>query len=242
MAACSHGDSANAGFTLVRRYPHDTTAYTEGLLYTDSTLYESIGLYGQSQVRREDLASGRVLASANLSSDRFGEGLTLLNGRLYQLTWKSHTGYVYNAATLAPVDSFTFPGEGWGLTTDGTSLIMSDGSDSLRYFDPRTFATQREVHVRGRGLPLQALNELEWVNGFIYANVYQSNWIVRIDPKSGNVDRWLDLSAFVPAHRTDPTNDVLNGIAYDARSGNLLVTGKRWPELFEIRPDSAAPR
>ncbi|MGH7689787.1 MAG: glutaminyl-peptide cyclotransferase, partial [Gemmatimonadaceae bacterium] len=212
---------------------------TEGLLYSGGVLYESIGLYGRSQLRREDLATGRVLASVALAPDRFGEGLALLGGRLYQLTWKSHSGYVYASATLARVDSFAFPGEGWGMTTNGTALIMSDGSDSLRFFDPHTFATVRELHVRSGGLPLKALNELEYVHGGIYANVYQSNWIVRVDPTSGNVTQWLDLSALVPAHDPDPANDVLNGIAFDAATGDLLVTGKKWPVLFDIHPDSA---
>jgi glutamine cyclotransferase len=234
-AACSHHEAA--GYTVVRRYPHDTSAFTEGLLYSGNVLYESVGLYGRSQVRREDLTTGRVLASVPLAPDRFGEGLALRGGRLYQLTWKSHVGYVYDAATLARVDSFAFPGEGWGMTTDGSALIMSDGSDSLRFFDPHTFATLRELHVRSGGLPLKALNELEYVDGTLFANVYQSNSIVRIDAASGNVTQWLDLSALVPAHDPDPANDVLNGIAYDAATGDLLVTGKKWPLLFAIRPD-----
>ncbi len=239
--ACGRRDAA--GYTVVHRYPHDTSAFTEGLLYSGGVLYESVGLYGRSEVRREALTTGRVLASTPLAPDRFGEGLALLGGRLYQLTWKSHVGYVYDAATLARVDSFAFPGQGWGMTTDGTALIMSDGSDSLRFFDPHTFATLRELHVRSGGLPLKALNELEYVDGALYANVYQSNFIVRIDPASGDVTRWLDLGALVPAHDPDLADDVLNGIAYDAATGDLLVTGKRWPVLFAIRPDPVgAPR
>ncbi len=234
LAACGRGEHAD--YTVVRRLPHDTSAFTEGLLYSGGVLYESIGLYGRSQVRREDPATGRVLAAVNLAANRFGEGLALLHGKLYQLTWKSGVGYVYDAATLARVDSFHFAGQGWGLTTDGRSLIMDNGSDSLRFLDPRTFATVRQVVVRDSGLALKALNELEWVHGALYANVYQSNWIVRIDPKTGNVLRWYDLSALVPAHDPDPENDVLNGIAYDSATGDLLVTGKKWPVLYEIRP------
>jgi glutaminyl-peptide cyclotransferase len=234
QAACGRGGGGGANYTVVHRFPHDTAAFTEGLLYSGDTLYESIGLYGRSQVRREDLATGRVLASAALASDRFGEGLALLHGKLYQLTWKSGVGYVYDARSLARVDSFHFAGQGWGLTTDGTVLIMDNGTDSLRFFDPATFATVRRITVHDKGEPLSALNELEYVKGDLFANVYQSNWIVRIDPKTGNVLQWIDLTNLLPPDDRTPDTGVLNGIAFDPQTGDLLVTGKQWPALYEI--------
>jgi len=221
-------------FDVIRRVPHDTTAYTQGLVYRDGILYESTGLLGRSQVRRVDLPTGRVLKAVPLGPDKFGEGLTLLDGKLYQLTWKSHVGYVYDAVTLAPLDSFSYTGEGWGLTTDGTSLIMSDGTDTLRFLSPHTFKVERRVPVRDKGSPLSALNELEYVNGEIFANIYTGDWIVRIDPKTGTITQWIDCHDLLPAKDYTPSTDVLNGIAYDRGTGNLLVTGKLWPALFEI--------
>src|SRR5215216_5853643 len=173
----SCGREEPAAFEVTARFPHDPTAYTQGLVWTDSVLFESTGQYGHSQVRRVDLHSGRVLAARALGADRFGEGLALLKGRLYQLTWKSGVAYTYDPATLAPGDSFHYAGEGWGLATDGSSLIMSDGSDSLRVVSPETFQVQRVVHVRSNGAPLYKLNELEYLNGDILANVYETNWV-----------------------------------------------------------------
>ncbi len=175
LTGCDGGrGQQSAAFEVTARLPHDPTAYTQGLLWADSVLYESTGEYGHSDVRRVDLRSGRVLASRPLPANRFGEGLALLKGRLYQLTWESGVAYTYDAATLAPVDSFQYPGEGWGLATDGTSLIMSDGSDSLRILSPETFRVQRVVHVRYQGAPLYKLNELEYADGDVLANVYES--------------------------------------------------------------------
>ncbi|MGH7582591.1 MAG: glutaminyl-peptide cyclotransferase [Gemmatimonadales bacterium] len=233
IAACSAQRPAN--YTLVRSFPHDDQAFTEGLVYAGGRLYESVGLYGQSQLRRVDLATGRVLAAVPLAANRFGEGLALLDGKLFQLTWKSGTGYVYDAGFLTRVDSFRFAGEGWGLTTDGTSLIMTNGSSELRFIDPRTFAITRTLTVTSNSLLVQALNELEYVRGTLYANVYQTTSIVRIDPQSGVVLQWIDLSGLVPKAVRGSNENVLNGIAFDSASGDLLVTGKRWPRLFEIR-------
>jgi len=227
---------------VVGRVPHDTAAYTQGLVAVGGDLYESTGLYGQSQVRRLNRATGQVEAATPLASDRFGEGLTFLNGRLYQLTWKNMVGYVYDASTLAPLDSFRYEREGWGLTTDGNALIMSDGTARLRFLDPATFAVIREVTVRDQGSPLSQLNELEYVQGVIFANVYQSDWIVRVDPDSGTVLEWIDLAGLLPERDRTPATDVLNGIAFDQESGHLLVTGKRWPWLFALRLDSLTPR
>ncbi len=241
LAACQGAETHQpAAFDVVARLPHDSNAYTQGLVWADSVLFESTGIYGHSDVRRVDLRTGRVLASRPLGGDRFGEGLALLNGRLYQLTWESGVAYTYDAATLAPRDSFTYAGEGWGLATDGTSLIMSDGSDSLRIISPADFKVQKVVHVTYNGGPLHKLNELEYVNGDVLANVYQSNWIVRIDPATGTVREVIDLAELYPNRK--PTAEVMNGIAVAPDSGQLLLTGKMWPVMFEVRlhPTAAA--
>jgi glutamine cyclotransferase len=233
LAVCSGRDPD--AYSVVARTPHDPTAYTQGLVYVDGQLYESTGLLGQSQVRRVNRGTGQVEAAVALADDRFGEGLTLLAGKLYQLTWRSMVGYVYDAASLTPLDSFGYDGEGWGLTTDGSLLVMSDGTARLRFVDPATFAVVREVTVQDAGSPLSQLNELEYVDGIVFANVYPSDWIVRIDPESGTVLEWIDLARLWPVEDRPPGADVLNGIAWDAGSGHLLVTGKRWPWLYELR-------
>lgn len=234
LLGCS-GNPGSDDYTVIRRFPHDTAAYTQGLVYAGGQLYESTGLLGQSQVRLVDLETGQVQASHALSADRFGEGLALLDGRLYQLTWTSGVGYIYDAATLTPLDSFSYTGQGWGLATDGESLIMTDGSATLRFLDPATFAVVREVTIQDRGSALLEVNELEYFQGALYGNVYRSDWIVRIDPASGAVLNWIDLAGLLPERDRSPATDVLNGIAFDEGTGHLLVTGKRWPALFEIR-------
>lgn len=235
---CRTPDAAPAavGYQVLHTYPHDPTAYTQGLVLADAILYESTGLYGHSDIRVVDMATGRVRKSVPLSAERFGEGLALLDGRLFQLTWQSKIGYVYDAGSLARVDSFPYEGEGWGLATDGHSLIMSDGTDTLRFLDPATFAVTRRLPVRfSTGAPATRLNELEYVGGELFANVYQSDWIVRIDPATGMVREILDLAALPEkAKERSPGEEVLNGIAFDPRTGHLLVTGKHWASLFEI--------
>ena len=233
VTACGRSPGVEP-FKVTARYPHDSTAYTQGLVAADGVLFESTGLYGRSDVRRVDARSGRVLASVRLAPDRFGEGLALLRGRLYQLTWKEGVAYVYDAATLALLDSLRYPGEGWGLATDGASLIMSDGSDSLRFVSPGTFRVQRVVHVRYQGEPLHRLNELEYVKGDLFANVYQTNFVLRIDPETGTVRELLDFSDLYPQDRRPPWADVMNGIAV-SDSGELFLTGKLWPVLFRVR-------
>lgn len=225
----THSDA----YEVTARFPHDSAAYTQGLLWSDSTLYESTGTYGRSTIRRVDLKSGRVLASRPLSADRFGEGLALLNGRLYQLTWKEGVAYTYDAATLAPRDSFHYAGEGWGLATDGDTLVMSDGSDSLRFVSPADFHVQRVVHVKYNGAPLRQLNELEFVNGEILANVYQSDWILRIDPSTGTVRETIDFAELYP--KRPDFAEVMNGVSLAPDGTSLLLTGKYWPVIFEVR-------
>jgi len=237
VLACGNARSAqlDAPFEVVAQYPHDTGAYTQGLIWQDSVLYESTGRYGDSEVRRVDLRTGRVLASTKLENDRFGEGLALLNGRLFQLTWESQVGYIYDAATLARVDSFTYKGEGWGLATDGTSLIMSDGSDSLRWLSPTTFVTERVVHVTHENSALSKLNELEYIDGELYANVYESDWVARIDPATGRVRALVDFAALWPRGQRTYGTDVMNGIARAPAPGQLLLTGKLWPTMYSVR-------
>ncbi|MEO7217424.1 MAG: glutaminyl-peptide cyclotransferase [Gemmatimonadaceae bacterium] len=241
VAACNGAGSQKvAAYEVTASFPHDSNAYTQGLLSDGSALYESTGLYGHSDLRRVDLRSGRVLASRPLPADRFGEGLALLDGRLYQLTWKAGVGYTYDAATLAPRDSFKYGGEGWGLTTDGTNLIMSDGSDSLRMISPADFTTRRVIHVRYQGSPMYQLNELEYFNGEVLANVYESNWVLRIDPETGHVRQAIDFSDLY--HDRPPTAEVMNGVAVAPDGNQLLLTGKLWPRLFQVRLNPAVSK
>ena len=202
IVACS--GTGPRPYVVLATLPHDTSAYTQGLLYSGGVLYESTGEYGRSQVRRVERASGRVLASVPLAPSRFGEGLALLRGHLYQLTWQSGIGYVYDVNTLTRTDSFTYKGEGWGLTTDGSSLIMSDGTATLRFLNPRTFQVIREVTVNDHGSPLSSVNALEYVRGEVFANIYQSDWIVRIDPTTGRVRQWLNMEGLLPEDRRTP--------------------------------------
>jgi glutamine cyclotransferase len=233
LSACDGvGHRESADYEETAHFPHDPAAFTEGLVSVDSVLYESTGEYGHSELRRVDLRSGRVLASRALPANRFGEGLALLNDRLYQLTWKAGVAYTYEAATLAPGDSLHYAGEGWGLTIDGTNLIMSDGSDSLRVLSPATFEVQRVIHVRYQDAPLYQLNELEYVDGELLANVYQTNWVVRIDPSTGVVREAIDFSDLY--QNRSPLADVMNGIAIAPDGRQLLLTGKRWPVLFQV--------
>ncbi len=222
-----------AGVHVVARYPHDRTAYTQGLFWHDGLLYEGTGLVGESSLRQVALESGQVLKRVDLGGERFGEGIALVGDRIYQLTWKAGVAFVYDRSTLAVLDSFKYTGEGWGLTYDGTRLIMSDGTDRLRFYDPSDFRELGSLSVRDKGAPLRSINELEYIDGEIWANVYQSDYIVRIDPATGDVRAWVDLRGLLS--REDRTGvDVLNGIAWDATGRRLFVTGKNWPWLFHI--------
>lgn len=229
---------ANYAAVVVQSYPHDPSAFTEGLFYRDGKLYEGTGLEGKSEVRRVDLATGTVEARRTLDPKYFGEGIVAFGNTLYELTWKSQKAFTYDLTTLAPrSQTFTYYGEGWGLTTDGESLIMSDGTARLRFLDPKTFAVRRTLDVHDGSSPVSQLNELEWVKGEIYANVWQSMQIVRIDPKSGAVTGWVDLSGTIPLADRTGREDVLNGIAYDAERDKLYVTGKYYSRLYEVRLD-----
>jgi len=220
-------------YAVVNVYPHDPGAFTQGLVYADGVLYESTGLNGRSSLRRVALQTGEVLQRRELAPEFFGEGLALFNDRLIQLTWQNNTGFVYDVDSFELLQTWAYPTEGWGLTHDGTHLIMSDGSAVLRFLDPHTFAVQREVTVTDAGRPVAQLNELEYINGEVFANVWTTDWVVRIDPRTGRVVGWVDLSGLLtPDERA--AADVLNGIAYDSQGGRLFVTGKLWPKLFEI--------
>jgi glutamine cyclotransferase len=222
------------GYEVVNRYPHDAGAYTQGLLYHAGRLYESTGLVGESSVREVELETGRVLRRHDLEGDHFGEGLALVGDRLYQLTWRSGIAFVYDLATFAVLDTLRYDGEGWGLAWDGQSLIMSDGTATLRFLDPGDFTVLRTVEVRDGGAPLTNINELAWIEGELWANVYPTEYIVRIDPSSGQVVGWVDLRGILSARDRTGGEDVLNGIAYDPATRRIFVTGKRWPYLFEI--------
>ncbi len=234
--------AANYVAVVVRSYPHDPAAFTEGLFIKDGKLYEGTGLDsasrppGQSDIRRVDLATGNVELRRPLDPTYFGEGIIAFGDVLYELTWKNGKAFTYDLATFKPrPQTFTYYGEGWGMTTDGESLIMSDGSARLRFLDPKTFAVRRTLDVHDGMNPVSQLNELEWVKGEILANLWQSEQIVRIDPKTGAVTGTVDLTGILPATERTGREDVLNGIAYDAAQDKLYVTGKYWPKLFEIR-------
>jgi glutamine cyclotransferase len=217
---------------VIRTYPHDPRAFTQGLLLLDGKLYESTGLFGRSSIRRVDLASGLVERMASLPAGLFGEGLALVGQRLFQLTWKNHKVLVWDLDTMHQQTEISYHGEGWGLCFDGRHLVMSDGSDRLALRDPASFAREGELHVRLAGEPLGNLNELECTDSVIYANVWQDNHIARIDARTGVVTGWIDASGLLDA-REARSADVLNGIA-ESSTGHLLVTGKLWPHLYEV--------
>jgi glutaminyl-peptide cyclotransferase len=236
LAPAAFGQSAPVrGYKIVATYPHDPKAFTEGLEFSGGYLYESTGLNGESSIRKVDLATGAVIKQMPLSTVYFGEGITLFGGRLFQLTYQNGIGFVYGAKEWQPLANFHYSGEGWALTHDDKRLIMSDGSSALRFLDP---ATQRElgrILVRDGARPVANVNELEYIEGEIWANVWQTDLIARIDPRSGQIDSWVDLTGLLKPADRSPNTDVLNGIAYDARNKRVFVTGKRWPKLFEIR-------
>ena len=220
-------------YEVINTYPHDENAFTQGLVFKNGSLYESTGLYGYSTLRRVELTTGVTLQMHSLPAEFFGEGLTLFDDRLIQLTWMSKTGFVYDKYSFEVLHEFSYPTEGWGLTHNGSHLIMSDGTAKLHFLDPETFEEVRQIEVYGDGA-VTRLNELEYINGRIYANIWMEETIAIINPQTGYVEGWIDLSDLQNAEDQDP-NDVLNGIAYDKTADRLFVTGKRWSQLFEIQ-------
>lgn len=227
---------ADTRWTLVKSYPHDQAAYTQGLLFADGQLYESTGQVGESSIRIVRLKDGKVLRKADVPPPYFGEGLALRGDRLISLTWRHQRGFIWDRATLKKLGEWRYPGEGWGLANDGRRLIMSDGTANLRFLDPETLEETGRIAVTWKDRPVPLLNEIEVVDGEILANVWMTPRIARIDPTTGRVIDWIDLSALVAkAGQQDDFDNVLNGIAWDAKGKRLFVTGKRWPRLFEIR-------
>ncbi len=220
-------------YEIVATIPHEPTAFTQGLAIHDGRLYESTGQYGESTLRRLELATGRVEKQIALSSAYFGEGITIFGERLYQLTWQNNLALVYDVETFDRVGAYRYDGEGWGLTHDGTHLIVSDGSAAIRFHNPETFEVVRRLVVLADGQPVGSLNELEYINGEIWANLWYQDRIARISPETGAVLGWIDLSGLYPRSRR-ASEDVLNGIAYDAETDRLYVTGKNWPWLYQI--------
>jgi glutamine cyclotransferase len=223
------------GVEIKASYPHDPQAFTQGLFFADGHLYESTGLPGRSDVRKVRLSDGKVLQSVSIPADQFGEGSTVWGKEIISLTWQHGIAHRWDRASLRRTGAFRYQGEGWGLTQDGRSLILSDGTAALRFLDPATFREQRRITVTAAGAPISQLNELEWVNGEIWANIWQTSRIARIDPASGRVKGWIDLSALTRLNTSADPDQVANGIAYEPKSKRLFVTGKRWPKLYEIK-------
>jgi glutamine cyclotransferase len=222
-------------FAIVRVFPHDTSAYTQGLAYRDGFLYEGTGRNGQSSLRKVRLETGEVIQRLDLASEYFGEGITLVRDKVVQITWKSGIGFVYDLNNFQLLRKFSYSGEGWGLTANGHQLFMSDGTSEIRVLDAETFREIRRFKVHDGPTPVDQLNELEFVEGQIFANVWHSNLVAEISPQSGEVVGWIDLSGILsPVYRLEP-EAVLNGIAYDPLRKRLFVTGKLWPSIFEIR-------
>ena len=228
-------------YEIVNVFPHDPGAFTQGLVFNNGILLESTGQYGSSTLRKVELTSGKPFKRFDLPNQFFGEGLAILNDKIYQLTWQEKTAFVYDM-NLSPIGRINYSGEGWGLTTDGQTLIMSDGTQVIRFVDPETFETKRTIVVRDdKNQPIRELNELEWVKGEIWANIWHSdrigkpNHIARIDPNTGNVIGWIDLDGISPQDVAKSPENTLNGIAYDEKTDRIFVTGKQWEKLFEIR-------
>ena len=222
-------------YRIVHAYPHDSNAFSQGLVYLSGHLYESTGLKGRSSLREEDLETGRILKYQAIPSRYFGEGLTNWGNTLVQLTWQAHTALVYDPNTFRFLRSFQYPYEGWGLTQDGKNLILSDGSSKLYFLDPTTFHEVRRITVTDHGSPIDQLNELEYIHSEIYANIWHQNRIARIAPATGNIVGWIDLTGLLPPGSVTDPEAVLNGIAYDSARDRLFVTGKLWPRIFEIK-------
>jgi glutaminyl-peptide cyclotransferase len=222
-------------YKVVATFPHDTSSFTQGLVFADGQLYESTGLEGESTLRRVDIATGKTLQRIDVPKQYFAEGLALVGDELLQLTWKHQVGFVYDRATFKQKRTFAYKDEGWGIAYDGASrLVMSNGSDTLTFLDPKTFAAAKALRVQDAGRPVGNLNELEWVEGEIWANVWMTDRIARISPNTGEVNAWIDLSTLFPPQQRMPPADVMNGIAYDKATRRIFITGKKWPRLYQI--------
>jgi glutaminyl-peptide cyclotransferase len=228
------------GIKVLKTYPHDPHAFTQGLEYYGGFLYESTGQTGQSSVRKIELETGKVLQKTELGSQYFGEGLTIFRGKIYQLTWLTKVGFVYDLRTLRKLGEFHYYGEGWGLAHDAANLILSDGTNTLRFVDPETFEVVRTLEVYDQKQAVTNLNELEYIENDIYANVWHANRIARIDARSGQVLAWIDCSAIAAEEQKQPES-VLNGIAYDSARHRIFVTGKDWAHVYEIRVEGLTP-
>jgi glutaminyl-peptide cyclotransferase len=224
---------------VVRSYPHDSLAFTQGLFFADGALFEGTGEEGTSGIRKVSLETGEVTDQRELPLPYFGEGITGWKDRIYQLSWKDQKGFIYARKDFAPLGEFAYQGEGWGITHDGKSLIMSDGTPVLRFLDPESFAQQRTLTVTAAGCPVDELNELEWIDGEIWANVWRTDLIARIDPATGKVRGFVDVAALGPP--APGVDEVPNGIAYDAAAKRIFVTGKMWPQLYQVRLSDAPP-
>lgn len=249
QTTAQNGEIPVYGYEVVRTYKHDPNAFTEGLFFHNGYLYESVGQNGDSAMRKVELETGAIKAQHTLDKKYFGEGATVLNDKIYQLTWQEGRCFVYDAATLEPVATFAYEGEGWGITTDGTNLIMGDGSDVLTFRSPTDFRTVRKINVTYNGKPLYLINELEYINGEIWSNIWHSedtatmnypnigkpNYIARINPADGKVVGWIDLKNISPDDVARDPENTLNGIAYDQAANRIFVTGKKWRKLFEIK-------
>jgi glutamine cyclotransferase len=222
-------------YEVVKRWPHDRGAFTQGLVFRDGSLLESTGLNGQSRLREVNLETGRVLKQVTLPAVYFAEGLAVVGSEVFQLTWQNRKAFVYDVDTFQARKEFAYEGEGWGLATDWTALILSDGTARLRFLDPAAFTVNRTLDVTREGRPQERLNELEFIHGEIFANVWQTDDVVRIDPANGVVRGVIDFSGLLAPQDRRPETDVLNGIAYDAKRDRLFITGKNWPWVFEVR-------
>ncbi|HZE70285.1 MAG TPA: glutaminyl-peptide cyclotransferase [Pyrinomonadaceae bacterium] len=222
-------------FEVVNAFPHDANAFTQGLVFRQGKLFESTGQEGRSSLREVELETGQVLRKVDVPPPYFAEGLTLLNNKLYQLTWQHQLGFVYDVQTFQQINEFAYSGEGWGLTDDGESLILSDGTNRIRFLDPTSFSVIRTISVYNMRQPVTEINELEYIHGEIYANIWHENRIARINPQDGRVTGWIDLTGLRSQVEVHDDEAVLNGIAYDSEKDRLFVTGKLWPKLFEIR-------
>lgn len=229
------GKISKYSYEVVKEYPHDPKSFTQGLVFYNGSFIESAGEYGVSDLREVELQSGRVLRKTDVAERFFAEGMTIFRGKIYQLTWQEHVCFVYDPQTFRQISQFNYDGEGWGLTHDDQNLILSDGTNQLRFIDPDSFKVVKTISVFSNNRPLLDLNELEYIRGEVFANIWHSDRIARIDPNSGEILGWIDLTGLLPLEKRSDEEAVLNGIAYDEATDRLFVTGKLWPQLFEIR-------